>query len=735
MTRKDWPAGMPGRALAFLSGLAAVSAVALPSLAGVPITTTTTTSTTFTTTTTTTSTTATTSSTTSTTEPTASTTSTTMPEPDLTPIRACGDPSGDGQVTATDALFVLQCAVGVDDDCPVMTCDASGSGRNHGLHPVISASDALAVLGGATGLAPSTLRCPTAARIWDEQLLGAIRRDIPRPTVHARNLFHLSVALWDAWVAYDDETDAQFYLFSETPPAEPDVLTARSVAMSYASYRILSARFVNSPGKVASLAAFDKAMDDLGLDRAYTSTAGDSPAAVGNRIAAAVLAYGQADGANEAANYADTSGYVSVNPPLYPALAGAEMTDPSRWQPLSLKYSVTQNGIPLPVTLQASITPHWADVAEFALEPADPGPAPILGGEGDEEYKQSALQVLHFSSQLDPADDVFIDISPGAKGNNPLGTNDGPGHALNPATNAPYESNNVRLADWARVLAMFWADGPESETPPGHWNVIANYVADHPLFAKKLKGEGDAIDNLEWDVKVYLALNGAVHDAAISAWGNKTVYDSARPISMIRYMSGLGQSSLPDGPSYHPLGIPLEEGVVEVITNESVAQGERHAHLEEHVGEIAVRAWLGNPEHPATETGGVGWILGENWLPFQKDTFVTPAFPGYFSGHSTFSRSAAEAMTFLTGSNFFPGGLSEFHAPADTFLGVEKGPTEPITLQWATYQDAADQAGLSRLYGGIHVRADDFAGRTLGYDIGLDAAALAEKYWNGTVGD
>jgi hypothetical protein len=204
---------------------------------------------------------------------------------------------------------------------------------------------------------------------------------------------------------------------------------------------------------------------------------------------------------------------------------------------------------------------------------------------------------------------------------------------------------------------------------------------------------------------------------------------------MIRYMSGLGQSSDPQGPSYDPSGMPLEEGLVEVITAESSASGQRHEHLAEHVGEIAVRAWKGNPENPETQNAGVGWILGVNWLPYQRATFVTPAFAGYFSGHSTFSRAAAEAMTAITGDEFFPGGLLEFHAKADEYLETENGPSTDITLQSATYQDAADAAGLSRLYGGIHIRADDFAGRILGYQIGRDAAALAEKYWNGTVAE
>lgn len=643
------------------------------------------------------------------------------------PLRQCGDPSGDAAVMSTDALLVLKGAVGAYDDCPAIVCDVAG-----GIDGVRS-SDALAVLRVAAAVSTTAaLRCPTAARIWDEQLLGAIRRDIPRPTVHARNLFHLSVAMWDAWVAYDGQTGAKPYLFAEKPPLDPDVYTSCSVAMSYAAYRILSHRFVNSPGKVASQASFDATMDSLGLDRDFVSTEGDSPAAVGNRLAAAVLAYGAADGSNEANNYAAPD-YTPVNEPLYPALTGTTMVDPNRWQPLSLEFSVTQNGIPLPISVQTFITPHWGVVAEFALEPVDPGLPPRLGTETDAEFRVQAIEVIRLSSRMDPDDDAMIDISPGALGNNPLGTNDGTGHGLNPYTGQPYAAQIVRHGDWSRVLAEFWADGPKSETPPGHWNVIANRVADDPSFEKRIGGSGPLLDNLQWDVKVYLALNGAVHDAAISAWGLKGQYDSARPISMIRYLCGLGQSSDPLGLSYHPGGIPLEEGLIEVITSESSAPGERHAHLAAHVGEIAIYAWRGNPEDRETEYSGAGWILGEDWVPYQQATFVTPAFAGYISGHSTFSRSAAEVMTSVTGDSFFPGGLLEFEA-APGQLETEYGPSATVVLQSATYQDAADSAGLSRLYGGIHIRADDFVGRTLGYRIGLDAFALASKYWDGTAG-
>src|SRR5260370_26491650 len=53
----------------------------------------------------------------------------------------------------------------------------------------------------------------SVARRWDEALLDAIRRALPNPPVHARNLFHLSVAMWDAWAAYD--ATASGYVFKE----------------------------------------------------------------------------------------------------------------------------------------------------------------------------------------------------------------------------------------------------------------------------------------------------------------------------------------------------------------------------------------------------------------------------------------------------------------------------------------------------------------------------------------
>jgi hypothetical protein len=231
---------------------------------------------------------------------------------------------------------------------------------------------------------------------------------------------------------------------------------------------------------------------------------------------------------------------------------------------------------------------------------------------------------------------------------------------------------------------------------------------------------------------MYLALNGAVHDAAIAAWGAKRAYDYVRPISMIRYMGGLGQSSDPTGPAYDPEGLPLEPGLVEVVTDESSQPGQRHAGLADHVGEVAVRSWQGPPEDAETEVGGVGWIRAVEWVPYQLSTFVTPAFAAYVSGHSTFSRAAAEVLTSLTGSEYFPGGLAEHIVPVDG-LELEAGPSEEVVLQWATYADAADEAGISRLYGGIHVRSDDLRGREMGAQCGDAAWELAARYFDGSI--
>jgi hypothetical protein len=575
----------------------------------------------------------------------------------------------------------------------------------------------------------------SVARQWNEVLLDAIRRDLPAPTVHARNLFHTSVAMWDAWAAYD--RTASGYLVAEDHDAR-DVDAAREEAISYAAYRVLSHRYRDAIGASDTLPAFAEVMEDRCLPLDVTTTQGSSPAAVGNRIAARVLEVGRTDGANEQGGYQPPDGYAAVNPPLAVAAPGATMVDPDRWQPLQLENMISQNGIPVAGGVQEFIGPHWGHVAGFALPaggpeglPMDPGRPPELhDARTAQAYKDMAVEVIRFSSQLDPTQSPVIDASPASLGGNPLGTNDGQGHAVNPVTGTPYDPNPANAADLYRALAEYWADGPSSETPPGHWHALANAVSDDLAPDLRIGGVGTPVDRLEWDVKLYLALGAANHDAAIVAWGAKGYYDSVRPISMIRYLGGHGQSSDPDGPAYHPDGLPLVPGLIEVVTGSSSAPGGPHEELAGHEGRVAVRSWRGRPEDPDRELGGVGWILAVDWIPYQLPTFVTPAFAGYVSGHSTFSQASAEVLTAITGSPYFPGGLGTHTVRAGAFE-FEAGPERDVTLQWATYADAADQAGLSRLYGGIHIAQDDLDGRRVGALCGEQAWALATRYFRG----
>ncbi|MEM7276080.1 MAG: vanadium-dependent haloperoxidase [Actinomycetota bacterium] len=549
----------------------------------------------------------------------------------------------------------------------------------------------------------------SVARLWNEAALDAIRRDFPAPTVHARNLFHLSVAMWDTWAVFDP--DATGYLF--TPDAVLfDEAADRDAAIAFAAHTVLTERYAIAVGAEESLAAFDALLIELCLDP-------DEPDRFGVAVGERVLDASADDGSNEGDVY--VADFEVVNQPMVFDEPGTTMVDPNRWQQLEFEIAMTQNGQLLESNVQDYVGPHWGFVTPFALAPdpvdglpIDPGPPPLFDTPTQERFEDAAVDVVRASASLDPGDGVTIDIGPGARGDNPLGTDDGDGHDVNPATGEPYEPNVVLAGDFYRVVAEFWADGPDSETPPGHWNTLANQASDALAATGELRigGTGDPVDRLEWDLTTYFALNGALHDAAIAAWGAKAHYDYARPISMIRYLAGVGR-------------LPPEPGLVEPISAESSAPGERHAHLTDHVGEAAVWAWAPEPVFFGEELTPVRWILASEWIPYQRRTFVTPAFPGYVSGHSTFSRAAAEVLTELTGSPFFPGGIGT-HIVEE--LEFEDGPTEPVELQWATYRDAADEAGRSRIYGGIHVEADDLAGRTMGAEVGRNAWALAVTY-------
>jgi hypothetical protein len=598
--------------------------------------------------------------------------------------------------------------------------------------------------------------------------------------------------MYDAWAAYDDVAETMLLgktlggytsEFDGIPESILPFLTfpdAQEEAISYAAYRVLTHRYENSPGVVTAQARFDSLFAAKGYDPGLTSSnySGGSPAALGNYIAEQVIAFGIQDGANEAFDYVNLY-YEPLNEQMVMSDPGnPTIADPNRWQPLAIDGFVDQSGQVLDSSPPFQ-SPEWGWVVPFALTDdqlviyerdnelwptyLDPGPPVYIGGDqpaaADSMFRHHFAMVSIWQSHHDPYNGVMIDASPASIGNAPDfpetleeygdfytyfdGGDAGVGHDINPITGLPYEEQSVPLGDYTRILAEFWADGPDSETPPGHWFSILNEVMTHPAFTYDWLGEGDEITPLQYEVQAYLTLGGAVHDAAIAAWGLKGYYDYVRPVSAIRYMADQGQSSDPALPSYSPSGIPLFPGLIELVDDtDSLAGAEG-----EHIGKIKVYTWRGPdyivtyelengldaPVDSAGNISGVGWILAENWWPYQRPSFVTPPFAGYVSGHSTFSRAAAEVLTAITGDPYFPGGMGEFECPQDDFLVFEIGPSVDVTLQWATYYDASDQCSLSRIWGGIHPVTDDIRGRQMGIVVGTQSVTLAQSYFDGSI--
>lgn len=613
------------------------------------------------------------------------------------------------------------------------------------------------------------------ARVWNEILLESIRNDRARPVVHARNLFHLSAGHYDLWAVMSGQ-GTPFFLgneingidFAFDPSLLPnyplDFEAALTRAMQVYSGMLLKHRFRRSPGRFRVNALVNR---QLGEALAFLEFAPDytinDPGNLGAYLAEKVIEFGLQDGANESENYSNRR-YEPVNEPFRSSREGvATIADPDRWQPLRFdQFFIDQSGINVNTSVPAFLGAEWGGVVPFALNRKDlkvyqkpgevgnwyvyhdPGPPPSFFDYRDQSttssfYRWNFGLVAKWSQHLTTDDGVVWDISPASIGNIGIenypttaeeyrdfynefeGGEISPGHALNPATGEPYPPNLVKRGDYARVLAEFWADGPDSETPPGHWFTILNKTMDHPLFERKYKGEGVALDPLEYDIKIYFTLGGAMHDAAITAWSIKGYYDYIRPISAIRYLAQLGQRSNTSLPLYNPAGIELTDGYIEL------EEGTNANNF------IQINTWDGFQWEDGNENGvaGVNWKPASIWVPYQRSTFVTPNFAGYISGHSTFSSTAAQVLEKFTGDPYFPGGVGEFIAPADTFLQFEAGPSETVVLQWATYRDASDQTSLSRIWGGIHPPIDDIPGRKIGIEVGQDAFDLAERLFAG----
>ena len=425
---------------------------------------------------------------------------------------------------------------------------------------------------------------------WNNAALQAIRDTHPGPPIVARMLSIAHTCMYDAWAPYDAvAVGTRLGQTLRQPVAERSESNKRK-AVSFAAYRALVDLFPTEQSK------FDSVMTSLGYDPTDASTDTQTPAGVGNVACHAVLDLRHHDGSNQLGDlhvgaYTDYTGYAPVNDPDH-------INDPNHWQPLRVPDG--HGGF----VIQTFTAPHWGHVIPFALSAPDqfkPKKPHVFPAEAHQYLKQ-AQQILEYSASL---------------------------------------------TDREKVIAEYWADGPNSELPPGHWALFAQTVS---------RRDRHTLDN---DVKMFFAMTNAVFDAGISAWHFKRAYDYVRPVTAVHFLF----------------------------------KGQQ------------VSAWAG----PGL---GTRLINGEDWQPYQPLTVVTPPFAEYVSGHSIFSRSAATVLTKFSGSPFFGGSVT---IPAGQSR-VEPGlvPAATMTLNWRTFKDAADEAGISRRFGGIHFVDGDLQARKLG---------------------
>ena len=237
---------------------------------------------------------------------------------------------------------------------------------------------------------------------------------------------------------------------------------------------------------------------------------------------------------------------------------------------------------------------------------------------------------------------------------------------------------SANLSDEQKLIAEFWEDGAGTSNPPGTWMTFGEYVSardDH---------------SLDDDAKLFFTLSNALCDAGIATWKAKAIYNYARPVRTIRTLGELGLI------------------------------GEWN----ESKGGYAIEAWQSNK--------GTQTILATDFVTYQTPgSDPSPPFAEYTSGHSAFSAAGAEVLRLITSSNRFGAGVT-FDAGSSRFE-PDLTPSEEITLDWSTFSEAADEAGSSRLYGGIHFEQGDFEGREIGRHVGQAVYNRAQLFINGDV--
>ncbi|MEB3280463.1 MAG: calcium-binding protein [Lyngbya sp.] len=254
------------------------------------------------------------------------------------------------------------------------------------------------------------------------------------------------------------------------------------------------------------------------------------------------------------------------------------------------------------------------------------------------------------------------------------------GTIINPEFIAQAEDvveKSANLTDEHKLIAEFWEDGGGTSFPPGTWMTFGQYTSaqnDH---------------SIDEDAKLFFTLGNAVFDAGVATWEAKTFYDYTRPVRLVRELGELGLI------------------------------GE----FNEELGGYAIEAWAG-PEQ------GTQTILAADFTTYQTPgSHVSPPFAEYVSGHSTFSASAATVLELVTGSDSFGGSIT--FEPGQSRFEPGFTPQQEVTLSWDTFSEAADEAGSSRLYGGIHFEDGDLNGRTLGQGVAGEVFEQAQFYIEG----
>jgi hypothetical protein len=476
---------------------------------------------------------------------------------------------------------------------------------------------ALLVLGSTYTDAQETT--PSVVIQWNQAVLQAIRDTKPGPPMAARALAIVHTCIYDAWAAYDNRALGTQFGDRLRQQRSERTLSNREKAVSFAAYRATVDLFPTDRATV-----FDPLMAKLGYDPKETFVGFETPSQIGNLACAAVLNFRYNDGSNQLGNltptrvpYTDYTGYVATNQPSPVPIMLSTIVDVNRWQPLQY-YDATGNFV-----TQKFLGAQWYKVTPFALTSADQFRSRIVESgpavDGSPEFLQQCLEL--------------VDIG-------------------------------ANLTDRQKMIAEYWADGPNSELPPGHWNLFAQFVSarDHHNLAK--------------DVKMFFALTNAIFDASISVWDAKRAFDSVRPVTAIPFM----------------------------------LQGQQ------------IQAW-GGPFR------GTVTMDGSEWIPYQLSTFPTPPFPEFVSGHSAFSAAGAQILRRFTHSNRFAGSVTFLAGSSKVEPGLT--PAEDITLSWRTFTRAANEAGISRRYGGIHFKSADHAGRAIGRVIAEQAWEKAKSLWTG----